>query len=349
MKKALTALITAAICTSGLVLLQLPRLQSHPAQTELSSDNSSPLEDDPETIKAIAEQAEALQLDRLKIWHGLPNLGFDNLVADWAFLGFLQYFGNAEERNLTGYAASPEFFQVIIEHDPYFRLPYRFLSSSVTLFAGQPQETIRLLEQGLAKVKPTFPADSFWLWRYKAVDELLFLGDIQAAINSFEKSAEWAAQSPAKDADRYVTTAQRSANFLRQNPDSREVQANSWMMIWANAINENVRQFVESQIEALGYQVSREGSSLQLQDRLPPAEEEASSTPSPTSASDPIDEGIPSPIPADTSPLPPTDPSAIDEPALSDETINQPTAPSENTLPAEDVTPLQNSEGDASL
>ena len=33
----------------------------------------------------------------------LPSFGFDNLIADWTFLKFLQYFGDDEARDVTGY------------------------------------------------------------------------------------------------------------------------------------------------------------------------------------------------------------------------------------------------------
>ncbi|MGF1521945.1 MAG: hypothetical protein ACFBSF_06450 [Leptolyngbyaceae cyanobacterium] len=264
MKKTLSALITIVVCMGGLAWLQRPRLQLQLVDTDTNPE--------------IVQETEALERDRLRLWQTMPTLGFDNLIADWAFLGFLQYFGNTEARQATGYTVSPEFFEVIVKHDPYFRLPYRFLSSSVTLFAAQPNTTTRLLEQGLSHMTPTFPEDSFWLWRYKAVDEFLFLGDPEAAINSFEESAEWAAQSPIEDAEQYAARAERTADFLRQDPDSRQVQANSWVMVWANAINENVRQFAQSQIEALGYQVTRNGSSLQLQDTVSPPMEGSSSS-----------------------------------------------------------------------
>ena len=255
MNKTLKALAVAAVCISGLAALQLPRLRSQLTQSAIDS----------ETLQT----KEALQRDRLILWQTMPSFGFDNLIADWTFLNFLQYFGNTESRQVVGYTALPEFFQVIVQRDPYFRLSYQFLSSSVTLFAGQPEETINLLEQGLSHMTPTFPEDSYWLWRYKAVDELLFLGDTAAAIDSFEQAVIWASQSPAPEADRSAATAQRIVDFLRQDPDSRQVRASSWMMIWSNAINEGVRQYAEEQLEALGYRVRREENRLQLEDTLP--------------------------------------------------------------------------------
>lgn len=253
-KKTLGAWLTLVVWISGLAALQWPRLQRQLATTELS----------PQAVEA----QEAVLRDRLTLWRTMPVFGFDNLVADWAYLNFFQYFGHREARQMTGYTALPDFFAVMVQRDPYFSRPYRYLSSSVTLFAGQPQETIRLLEQALAQVTPRFPDDAFWLWRYKAMDELLFLGEIDAAIQSLEQNAEWASQSLDPQASRHAASARSLAEFLRRDPDSRQVQASGWTMIWGNAINEEVRHYAERQLEALGYRVIREGTSLRLEDTM---------------------------------------------------------------------------------
>ena len=264
MKKTFAAVITTLVCLSGLASLQWRRMN---AQLAASASDSQPIT---EAEIQLLEQEEVLQRNRLQFWQTMPVFGFDNLLADWTFLNFLQYFGNGQARRSVGYTVAPEFFAVIVQRDPYFRLSYRFLSSAVTLFAAQPAETVSLLEQGLSHMTPTFPEDAFWLWRYKGVDQFLFLDDTTSAIQSFETSAEWAAESPIPDADRYVSSASRIANFLRQDPNSRQVEANSWIMVWANAINENVREYAQSQIEALGYNVIREGGSIRLEDQNTP-------------------------------------------------------------------------------
>lgn len=245
--------LMVAIWAGGLVALQVPRLRS------LSAGSTVP---EPQALQA----AEVIQRERLQLWQHLPVLGFENLVASWTFLNFIHYFGNREARRVTGYTVTPDFFDVIVRRDPFFRLPYQFLSSSVTLFAGQPTATVRLLERGLAAMTPTFPTDSFWLWRYKAVDELLFLGDTDAAIQSLEKAVEWAQQSPAPDAERSAYIARQTAQFLQQDPDSRQVRANAWALVWNNAIDEEVRQYAQAQIESLGFLVTRNGDSLQIED-----------------------------------------------------------------------------------
>ena len=77
-------------------------------------------------IKASVEESSAAEIQRqdrttslrLQLLSNLPNFGFRNLVSNWVFLNFLQYFGSSDERNTVGYSLSPEFFEVIVARDP---------------------------------------------------------------------------------------------------------------------------------------------------------------------------------------------------------------------------------------
>lgn len=233
-----TSLLMVAL-GGGLTALQLPRLQARTTPQPL----------DPAEVAAIQDLTAA----QLQLRASLPTLGFDNLIANWTFLGFIQYFGDSEARALSDYSVAPDFFEVIVKRDPYFTLPYVFLSSSITLYAAQPATTIRLLDQGIARLFPTFPPDSFRVVRYKAIDELLFLGNPDQARETLLKTAEWADQSPLPEADNAAAVSRRTAAFLEANPDSLEAQVNGWLMIWSNAVNEEVQALAVAEIQALGF------------------------------------------------------------------------------------------------
>ncbi|MEB3268449.1 MAG: hypothetical protein VKJ09_07915 [Leptolyngbya sp.] len=250
MRGLITQVTTVVVLMAGIAACQLPRLR---AQTQPQTLN-------PDEI-AAAQTLTAAQLDLLKT---APSLGFDNLIADWTFLNFLQYFGDREARTASSYGVTPKFFEVIVSHDPYFRLPYVFLSGTVSLFAGQPETAVALLDEGLSHLSPTFPPDSYLLWRYKAIDELLFLGDSTAARQSFATAADWAAQSPLPGADESARRARETAEFLRQNPTSPEVQVDAWLQVWANAVNEDVRESVRQRIRNLGFDLAFEGDRVQV-------------------------------------------------------------------------------------
>lgn len=199
-------------------------------------------------------QAEKTGLELLK---KAPTFGFDNLMADWTFLRFLQYFGDEQARNQTGYNLSLDYFDIIIEHDPRFLDAYIFLSASGTLYAAQPERTVALMDQGLEFLTPEVPPRSYYIWRYKATDELLFLGEPSTAQTSYETAAQWARQSPDPDSDQVATASQRTADFLAQNPDSRKAQVNAWADIARRAVDEETIKRASRRIEDLGGKLTR--------------------------------------------------------------------------------------------
>ncbi len=97
---------------------------------------------------------------------------------------------------------------------------------------------------------------AYYIWLYKGTDELLFLGDTEAAQHSHEMAARWASMSNESDGKRIAALSNQSAQFLARNPDSKKAQVNSWTMILVNAVDGRTRQLAIDRIEALGGQVS---------------------------------------------------------------------------------------------
>jgi hypothetical protein len=234
----------AAIITSmgAIILMQMPQIKR--------------LRDESD-IRPLAEinrelEAEKIQLSLLK---QLPTAGYDNVIADWVFLNFLQYFGDDAERQRTDYSLSPEYFEVIIPRNPRFLMAYLFLSTSTSLYAGQPERSVALMEQGLAELSPQMPG-AYFAWRQKGIDELLFLGDSEAARESFEMAAEWAAQFPDPTSQLVASQSRQTAEFLARNPDSKSAQVAAWSMVLNYAPDENTQQMAIRRIEELGGQVN---------------------------------------------------------------------------------------------
>jgi hypothetical protein len=203
----------------------------------------------------------------LKLLAKLPTFGFDNLASDWSFLNFLQYFGDNQARPKTGYRITPDFFKVIVKRDPRFLGMYPYLSASVSLYAGQPQQTVSLLQQGINAIPPAMQADAHFLWQTKAVDELLFLGRTQDARHSYEMAASWASQSKDPQIQGIATRSLQTAQFLASNPDSRRARVGSWFNILVNAIDDPTRQLAAKQIQALGGTITQINGAFQV--RLP--------------------------------------------------------------------------------
>jgi hypothetical protein len=201
------------------------------------------------------ESNERLLKTQLDILQKLPGLGFDNLLADWTYLQFLQYFGNDKVRMDKGYGLSPDYFEVIIPRDPYYSYFYLFLSGSSSLYAGQPDRTVALMNEGLSHMTPEVPEQGYLVWRYKGTDELLFLGDTAAAQASFQTAADWARQSDDPEAETVAAISQRTADFLAANPVSKRAQVDAWGSVLVNSLNEGSRNLAIERIEALGGRV----------------------------------------------------------------------------------------------
>ena len=238
--KAATSIITFILCASGIVALQLPKLNQ---DLEANSQNN------------LSRKVEA-QKARLRLLQQIPTFGLNNLLADWTFLNFLQYFGDQAARDATGYRLSPEYFKVILNYDPRFLDAYFFLSASSSLYAGMPEQTVELMEETLQRLSPKDPPRAYYIWRYKALDELLFLGDAQAAQRSFEKAAEWASTYSDEEAKRVEQITNRTAQRLAENPSDKTVQINAWAGVLSYAKDEQTRQNVIHRIEELGGKVT---------------------------------------------------------------------------------------------
>lgn len=195
----------------------------------------------------------------------LPRFGFQNLVSDYTFLRFLQYFGDDIERSQLGYGLSPDYFESILNDDPYHLEIYPYLFTASSFYAGQPSRTVTMAEKGLSKMNATFPDKGYIVWRYKAIDEILFLNDISGAIQSLEIAAKWADQTGTPEAITVATVSRTTAQFLSTNPDSRIARASAWSNVLARAVDDLSRERAIAEIKKLGGEVTiTEGGAVQV-------------------------------------------------------------------------------------
>lgn len=182
----------------------------------------------------------------------IPSFGFRNTLADWSFLQFLQYFGDDALRQRLGYGLSPIFLDSVLTHDPYYRPFYVFLSESTTFYAAMPDKTVAMIDKGLSSFGENKPADSYYIWRYKGTDELLFLNDGQTAQQSFEKAAEWAAESDDANSKMMAALSAQTADYLASNPESMQAKVSAWSSVLTTAIDDATRERAVAHIKELG-------------------------------------------------------------------------------------------------
>jgi hypothetical protein len=236
------ASLVACLCILGVSSLQFPRMRKLTRTQQVIS-------------KELLESEIKSEKTRLDFIKKVPTFGYNNLIADWIYLDFLQYFGDDKIRAKSGYSLSPEYFEIILKHDPRFQLAYLSLSTSTSMYAGMPERSISITEEGLKHLSPWLPDRSYYIWRYKAIDELLFLGNSQAARKSFESAADWASQHTDVESKLSARVSQGTAQFLDRNPNSKYAQISAWGMVLENGVDQSSRKRAVSAIQKLGGEV----------------------------------------------------------------------------------------------
>jgi hypothetical protein len=200
-------------------------------------------------------QQEALQLRMLK---NLPSFGFDNLIADWTFIKFLQYFGDNEARDVTGYHLGQDYFDIVTQRDPRWVDIYLFLSTAISFYEGKPETAVNLMERGTSalSLSPQIHSQAWIVWRTKGLDELLLLGDIPESINSHEMAADWVQGSP--QGQKLAPIFRATAEYLRRDPDSVPVRFTAWSTVYAQTTDKLVRQRAKQALVKLGAQVQKD-------------------------------------------------------------------------------------------
>lgn len=185
--------------------------------------------------QVMYEQPEPVQEEQrlelqLAVLEQLPSFGFDNAIASWIFLQYLQYFGNQDARDITGCRLNSVYLDQVTQRDPRFFIPYIFVPGGVSYCQGEPLKSIELLERGLEAITPDIQENVFVLALLKALDRFLLLGDIPGAIAAYERAADLAAAT-----ETYASFApyyRRTAQWLRDNPDSLQARFIGWQDVF---------------------------------------------------------------------------------------------------------------------
>jgi tetratricopeptide (TPR) repeat protein len=218
-------------------------------------------------------QEKEQQLE-LKILAKIPALGFSNLLADWNYLKFIQYFGDSTAREKIGYALAPDYFTQIVKRDPRFVDALLKLDTATSVFGGYPRKSVALLHQALSLIplslkNPGYPP--YYLWQAKGINELLFLGDFQGAKQSYQMAAKVAKDYPSQASQNFIARTEQTIKFLEHNPNSKIAQIGAWATILGTNPDPRTLKRVIQEINALGGTIVRnsDGSlSVKVPDNL---------------------------------------------------------------------------------
>jgi hypothetical protein len=194
-------------------------------------------------------QQEEKSLTALNLRKIIPTFGFDNLVADSIYLEFIQYFGDETARKETGYSLVSEYFTIIADRDSQFVEAYVTLSAANSMYAGKADRTVEFMNQILQKT-PNQTQDLHLIWSLKAMDETIFLGDIQTARHSYQQAATSALQQYSASSN-VVIFNQEKARFLATNPDPTLAQITAWNSVLPHVIKESERKIIRDRLQVL--------------------------------------------------------------------------------------------------
>ena len=200
------------------------------------------------------EQIELARIN-LKTQQLVPTFGFKNIRADLTYLQFVQYLGNETARKQTGYTLVPSYFETVVQYDPNFTQANLSLSVANSMYAGQPEKTVMIMEKILASSSPDLD-DSYLIWFAKGLDELLFLGDNQAALNSYKNSAKSAINQDNNNLHQITKINQRKIDFLATNPDTTAAQITAWKTVLPHVIDPHNHQRISDRIAFLEQNLS---------------------------------------------------------------------------------------------
>jgi len=209
------------------------------------------------SFKQAAQQEAQQEALRLKMLKTIPSFGFDNLIADWTFIKFLQYFGDDEARDVTGYNLDQDYFDIVTQRDPRWADIYPFLSTAISFYQGKPETAVNLMERGTSALSPSQIHSQSWIvWRTKGLDELLLLGDIPDSIRSHQMAADWVEGTP--EGPKLAPMFRATAQYLRRDPDSVPVRFTAWSTVYAQTTDKLVRQRAKQALVKLGAQVQKD-------------------------------------------------------------------------------------------
>ncbi len=179
-----------------------------------------------------------------------PNLGFSNLKADWSYLNFVQYFGDEHARETIGYELVSDYFEAITQIDPRFAQAHLNLSVANSMYTGNPEKTIALMEKVLESVNPESEQAAF-LWTAKGLDELLFLGDKEAAIKSYQMAAKWSAITKSDRPDGLTIKDLKQALESTNEIDLKSAQIRAWSSVLVHVKDNQRKREIMSKIDGL--------------------------------------------------------------------------------------------------
>jgi tetratricopeptide (TPR) repeat protein len=214
------ALAGTVICLGLIAALQWPR-------SDLSKRADSVL-----TAPPVLPKAAAIK----------PFLfGMDNLIADWYWLQYVQYFGDSAAREKTNFDYCDDYLELITALDPKFVKAYAAASYAVAGMQENPDKALKILAKGI-QINPA--AEGSWeLYRNYAGVAFLYKKDLPTAAKYFTKAAD-APGAPV------VFRSFAAAFYNKMNDKERAISL--WIQYYREAPTQELKNRTKKKLTDLG-------------------------------------------------------------------------------------------------
>lgn len=180
-------------------------------------------------------------------------LGYDQLLADWYWLAFVQYIGDGAARAQDHYAAADKYLQLIVDLDPGFIKAYWFAAFIIGSERQQPEQAAKLIDRGIQA-----NADNWYLPFIAGINQYLYARNDAAAAKYYKMAAKFPA-APA--------WLSRQAAILEARIPSTIKEINIWDSIYGSTGDEIVREKARDHLISLWTQVYKSATTETIRNR----------------------------------------------------------------------------------
>jgi hypothetical protein len=202
----------------------------------------------------------------LSVGKSLPSFGYRNLLADLLWLRFVQYYGDVQARERTGYRYSYEYLNLITDRDPRFEKAYLFANLAVTYQMVRTDLSEKLLLKGIAH-----NPKSYQIWQARGFLHFLYTGDLPKAAYAFRKNAGLAVSQEGNAKQQWANYWINIARSIElPNVDTRYTRRKIWEEIFNSALDRQTRRMALVYLNTLGVRVDQDGHLQEIFPLYPP-------------------------------------------------------------------------------
>jgi tetratricopeptide (TPR) repeat protein len=194
---------------------------------------------------------EELALDALA---NLPAFGNRNLIGDFLWLRFAQYFGDTQARAKSGYSLNYRYLKTITDRNPHFENAYRIVNLAVAYRMGRTDLADALLVSGI-QANP----NGYLIWQTRGFLHFLYTGNTAFAVYCFRRNAGLAVAVGGNSQQHWGNYWFAMSKYLEVSKSNAWTRRQIWAEVYANSSDSSTQALALNQLGKLGVFLSKDG------------------------------------------------------------------------------------------